>query len=550
MMSQSAASASLPDSRRSKAYLARLFSPRVLFGLGGLALLVLCLVPAPVSAQPQCGYATAVQFPVDPAVFFLAQDFGAASPRHQGRYHTGEDWSLPDGAALGQIVLAPANGRVAFSSANAWGGDGGVIILEHTFPDGSVAYSMFGHLTEAGGITFPPALGCVRIGEPLATVADVRPAPHVHFEIRTGDNLTPGAGYSWETPEALGLRRPTKFLTNQALQLSDAYRWRVDLADEAGPFGAPVALDDQSLIYLDGGRVNRITSDGRLLWRTPLASPAVGLFPNAGGAWVVFADGRWQALGRDGTLLEVVDTGLPLARTVLALPSRLIAQAADGRIAAYAPTGERLWVTADGLPPVIAAAEEPASGRLALIARDAQGMGHLLLLDLNGGVIERAELAEPAPLAFDAAGMLWAYTQGGLWQVDAAGAWTLADPAAAPGGRSAALAFLPGGEQARFDGEVLTLYAVDGSARWQTTPGPISGPNALQSQGDKLLLVSASGDLIVWRLSDGAECGRARLWGGPSLSAWAQLGPDGLLRAYIADQIAGLNWAALTRDCG
>ena len=502
----------------------------------------------PAFAQPQCGYATAVQFPVDPTVFFLAQDFGAASPRHQGRYHTGEDWSLPGGTARCQIVVAPAAGRVAFSSANAWGGDGGVIILEHTFPDGAVAYSMFGHLTDADGITFPPALGCVRMGEPLATIADVRPAPHVHFEIRTGDNLTPGAGYSWETPEALGLRRPSKFLVNQALQFNTGYRWRVDLADEAGPFGAPVVLDDQSLIYLDGGRVNRITNDGRLLWRTPLTSPAAGLFPSSNSAWVAYADGRWQAIGRDGTLLETHEGGPPLARTVLALPSRLIAQAANGRIAAFSPGGELLWTSAEALPTVIAAAEEPASGRLALMARDVQGLGHFAMFDLTGGLIERAELAEPAPLAFAPAGMLWTYTQGGLWWVDEAGAWTLADPAAAPGGRSAALAFPPTGERVQFDGNTLTVYSPDGSARWQAGPGPVAGPNSLHAMGDKLLLVSAAGDLIAWRLSDGAECGRTRLWGGPS--AWAQLGPDGVLRAYIADQIAGLDWAAFTRDCG
>jgi hypothetical protein len=76
----------------------------------------------------------------------------------------------------------------------------------------------------------------------------------------------------------------------------------------------------------------------------------------------------------------------------------------------------------------------------------------------------------------------------------------------------------------------------------------MDGQNTLTAAGDKLLLVSTSGELIAWRLSDGAECGRARLWGGPS--AWAALGPDGVLRVYIADQIAGLDWAAFTQVCG
>lgn len=515
-----------------------------------LFVVTLTIPAASAAAQPQCGTARAVQFPVDPAVFQLAQDFGAASPRHQGRFHTGEDWTLPNGAALGQVVYAPADGRVAFSSANAWGGDGGVIILEHTFPDGTVAYSMFGHLGEAGGISFPAALSCVRIGEPLATIADVRPAPHIHIEIRVGDNLTPGAGYTWDTPEAAGLRRPTKFLTNQALQLSAGYRWRVDLADEAGPFGAPVALDDLSLIYLDGDRVNRITSDGRLLWRTPLTAPAVGLFPAAegSGAWIVYADGRWQRAARDGALGETLETGVPVARLLLTTPARRFVQAADGRIAAFDAAGSLIWNTGDSLPPVIGVAIEPASGRLALMSRDAQGGGGFLLLTADGETLDRAELAEPAPLAFAPGGALWTYTRGGLWWVDEAGAWSLADPAAAPGGASAALAFPATGERAQFDGQTLTVYAPDGTPRWQAVTGAIAGPNALQALDGRLLLVSAHGELIGWRLSDGAECGRTRLWGGPS--AWAELGADGTLRAYIADQIAGLDWRAFTADCG
>ncbi len=510
---------------------------------------LLASLSGPLVAQPQCGYARAVRFPIDQSVFQLAQDFGAASPRHQGRFHTGEDWTLPNGEALGQVVYAPADGRVAFSSANAWGGDGGVIILEHTFSDGTVAYSMFGHLGEAGGITFPAALSCVRIGEPLATIADVRPAPHVHIEIRVGDHLTPGAGYTWETPEAAGLRRPSKFLVNQALQYNAGYRWRVDLADEAGPFGAPVVLDDLSLIYLDGERVNRITNDGRLLWRTPLSAPAAGLFPVAdgSGAWIVYADGRWQRTARDGALGETVETGLPTAQVLLTTPARRFVQAADGRIAAFDEAGSPVWTGDDALPPVLEAVIEPASGRLALMSREARGGGQFLLLTADGETLDRAELAEPAPLAFAPGGALWTYTRGGLWSVDEAGVWSLTDPAAAPGGAAAALAFPATGERAQFDGQTLTVYGPEGSARWQAAVGHMDGPNTLRPLGDRLLLVSAQGDLIAWRLGDGAECGRTRLWAGPA--AWAELGADGMLRAYVADQIAAFDWAEFTRDC-
>lgn len=509
----------------------------------------LCLLAAaPLSAQTQCGYARAIQFPVDPDVFVLAQDFGAASPRHQGRFHTGEDWTLPGGAALGQIVYAPADGRVTFSSANAWGGDGGVIILEHTWPDGSAAYSMFGHLTEADGITFPPALGCVRMGEALATIADVRPAPHVHIELRTSGSAIPGAGYTWDAPGSDNLRRPSKFLINQALQLADSFRWRADLADEDGPLGTPVQLDDLSLIYLDAQRVNRITADGRILWRTALDTTAIGLFGDEDGAWVIYADGRWQALLRDGSFGQVIAADAPLARVLQVLPDRLIGQGADGRIIAFDRAGSVLWRSSAAMPPIITAASEPASGRLAFIGRDVQGRGAFLLLNARGETIDTAQLAEPAPVAFAPDGRLWAYTQGGLWIIDEAGAWAAADDGTSQGGASAALAFAGDGSRIQFDGQVLTAYNADGSPRWQAAPGAISGMNQLMPEGDRLLLLSSSGELVTWRLNDGAECGRARLWSGPG--AWANLGSDGLLRAYIADQIAALSWRDLTQACG
>jgi murein DD-endopeptidase MepM/ murein hydrolase activator NlpD len=105
------------------------------------AVALLLAFAAPVSAQTQCGFATSVSFPVDPAQFQIAQDFGAPSPRHQGRYHTGEDW-YGGRESYGTYVRSIANGRVTFSSPNGWGRDGGVIIIEHSFPDGTTAYSM------------------------------------------------------------------------------------------------------------------------------------------------------------------------------------------------------------------------------------------------------------------------------------------------------------------------------------------------------------------------------------------------------------------------
>ncbi len=133
------------------------------------------------TAQPQCGVADSISYPIDTNQFRLGQNYGTASPRHQGRFHTGEDWFAGRGASLGQPVRAAARGRVTYGSPLAWGRDGGVIIIEHTFPDGSIFYTQYGHLTQGEDQTFPPRLSCVEKGDLLGYIGTARPAPHLHF---------------------------------------------------------------------------------------------------------------------------------------------------------------------------------------------------------------------------------------------------------------------------------------------------------------------------------------------------------------------------------
>ncbi|RMG85576.1 MAG: M23 family metallopeptidase, partial [Chloroflexi bacterium] len=127
--------------------------------------------------QNECGIVERISHPIDTETWRLVQSFSAASPRHQGRFHTGEDWYGGRGMSAGSPVRAIANGRVTYSSPSGWGRDGGVIIIEHTFPDGSIAYSQYGHLGEGGIDSFPPRLSCVEAGQIIGVVGDARPAP-------------------------------------------------------------------------------------------------------------------------------------------------------------------------------------------------------------------------------------------------------------------------------------------------------------------------------------------------------------------------------------
>lgn len=167
------------------------------------------LLQAPTTCPP----VDEVEYPVDTTIFRLVQGYGTPSPRHQGRYHTGEDWSGPRGESYGQPVRAIASGRVTYSFPLGWGRDGGVIILEHTLPDGAVLYSQYGHITETDAVKFPVIDTCVEAGQVIAVIGDARPAPHLHFEIRVGGGAdVPGPGYAWRYPDEDFWRAPSGFI--------------------------------------------------------------------------------------------------------------------------------------------------------------------------------------------------------------------------------------------------------------------------------------------------------------------------------------------------
>lgn len=519
-------------------------------------LLIVCLLcgaaySSRAQTAPQCGYARAFQFPVDRAAFVLVQDFAAPSLRHQGRYHTGEDWTLAAGDTYGQPVRAAADGRVTFSSANGWGRDGGVIILEHALEDGSRFYSQYGHLTDATGITFPPVFGCVQMGEILAAIGDPRPAPHLHFEIRTNTPDLPGPGYTWEDPQTLGLRRPSKFILNQALWLNDAHAWHLDLADETGPQSPPVVLGDTSLLYLDADRVARVSGDGRVLWRTNLPESAAGLFAAGEAGAVVYRSGRVQPIDTEGALGTAVELGFAVQGAV-SIESSIYLHSADNRlIALNAELLTPIWSAADvgEIIEVLAVGDT-----LAALTRDALGGGQLVVLRASTGErLDLARLAEPGALVTGAAGGFVAYTRGGAWRIDGAGIWSLLLPDAPPGGQHATIAEAADGGLFLYNDASLYAYAADGSARWSVdapdTDASTTAPASLDVYGDVLLLITGDGQIAAYDAAAGGLCNETRLWADWRAHLWHALGSDGLLRVAAADQIAALDWELFLLAC-
>jgi murein DD-endopeptidase MepM/ murein hydrolase activator NlpD len=500
---------------------------------------------APASAQSQCETVSSIQFPFETSAFTLVQDFGVPSVRHQGRYHVGEDWYGGRGSSLGSPVRAVASGRVTFSSNNGWGRDGGVIIIEHNFPDGSTAYSQYGHLQEAAGVPFPAVLACVSAGDVIAAVGDARPAPHVHFEIRTNSPDIPGPGYTYDFPTGLGWRRPSKFILNWQTWLSEAHTWHLDLADEAGPVTPPLARPDDSLIFLDADRVSRVSNDGRVLWRINLDRPAVALIDNPSPT-VIFADGSTRAIDDDGNpgISGAFGAAVQGAAMTFANGAPSVFHTPDNALIAVDPTISGILWRIDDIPAVVRHAA--TADRLAVVTQT----NEVLIIAVDGALIDRAQLRAPAAL-YGHGDDLLAYTQGGFWRVDAAGAWTLLIPDAPPGGANAAItADALTGDLTLFDGFTLRAYDAAYNPRWSVDLPGVGGDVTLTHVGDVLLLTSTFGNLAAIRAADGAVCNTARLFGDRRARAWSALGDDGVLRLYVADQIAAFDWRTFLLGCG
>lgn len=501
-------------------------------------------ISSPAHAQGQCDSVTSIQFPFDTAAFTLAQDFGTPSVRHQGRYHTGEDWYGGRGTSLGTPVRAIANGRVTFSSTNGWGRDGGVIILEHTFPDGSIAYSQYGHIQEAENTPFPAVFTCVAAGTVIAAVGDARPAPHLHFEIRTENPDIPGPGYTWDFPTQLGWRRPSKFVLNWQTWLADAHEWHIDLADEAGPVTPPLLRADNSLIYLDSDRVSRVSDDGRILWRVNLDRPAVGLV-DVPSPTIIFADGTTRQIDDDGNFGASSTIGIPLDSAPMSFlnDAPLVLHTPDNTLIAVDPTTWGVLWRLDDLPPIV---DYAASADMIGMITDAND---IIIISIEGSIIDRAVLREPAALLGYSDGLL-AYTQGGFWRIDAAGVWTLLIPDAPPGGAGAAIMLDSAtADVILFDGFTLRAYDSAYALRWSVDLPGVGGRADIVQAGGVLILTTTFGNIAAIRASDGAVCNTARVFGDRRSHLWNDLSDDGILRVYAADQLVALDWQTFLLGC-
>ncbi len=520
------------------------FCRHLLFGL------IAAILLAPVSSLPvasrgrivaaqtpaACGVVTEIGYPVE-NISGRSDDFALYRGRFGG-LHTAVDLAF---YRHGDPVFAIADGRVTYADPEGWDTEKGVVIVEHTFPDGSVFYSVYGHMEPIGDYFFPGVGQCVRRGDILGAVGDPSlSAPHLHFEIRDFGPDDGGPGYWPVNPLEAGWEHPLDFIARWQIRLQKASDRSPYLSGVSGliaPGVPPLVMDDDGLVMARARIVEGIGPAGGLRWRMELSNAVAGM--------ILLPDGRILVRTVDGTILLMRDgryVGMwtpdwPLLSGPYLLGEAVAFVTADGALAAYTPEGSLRWLVplADGQPGNVAISED---SRLAVSIRpttaDTAPSWHVIAAD--GRVLYQVASPVVPYATFSPAGDAYLLAGDQLYHISVDYVPTPLARLPQVTGRSSALVADRLGNvyvfMAREQG-FLYAYAPDGISRWQATlPGDHRQPPLLAAGRDCLLYaLTADGTLYVLSTADGTVLGQARLYNG---------GATGHPNARLLDVLPGL----------
>ncbi|MFN2151384.1 MAG: M23 family metallopeptidase, partial [Anaerolineales bacterium] len=226
--------------------------------------------PVPQSGAA-CGWADTLDFPLDPPDGAGASgggDFGVYRDRYE-KYHAGEDWGVSNRNNFGQPVYSIGHGQVTYAQPLGWGADKGVVIIRHTFPDGTSILSFYGHL-DPPSVTLREGT-CVRRGDIVGQIGRPRTPPHLHFEVRVHLPYATGGGYWPSDPTRAGWLPPSQTVSQYRMQVSPGVEWMNPATPTTSqPLGR---LDIDTFLLIDEGQLVAIDLfTGEQSWATELST--------------------------------------------------------------------------------------------------------------------------------------------------------------------------------------------------------------------------------------------------------------------------------------
>ena len=518
--------------------------------------------PAPTSAstyQQSCGVVDSHDdfgYPVDTSQFQLINPFMRPNARFEGQLHAGDDWVSIEGPSLGLAVRAFAPGRVTYSNPEGWGRDRGVVIVQHTFPTGSV-FSVYGHMEESGDYLFPAEGTCVNKGDIVGAISDPRPAPHLHFEIRTMWPNYPGPGYWTVDPRLRGWLNPRQFIENWRGWLHPTHRWHTTLIDESGPRFDPIFRADGMVLFVDDNQYRAYNNEGGRLWEYRLADSieVVGFAGLTDGdtqvALIGAADGRIQIWNQYGGFLEEWSTGLAgIAQGPIVLGQSILLIDTNATLHVYDHQRQPLAEYA-GISRITGQASTPQLNAILTSGNE------LLVFSSDGVLLERAEVLPNSDLAAAPDGNIYLRNQGTLEMIAPDGTHTPeVDNLEINRTDSAMLAthsnlLVMWGVNGR---DVLSAFSLEGEMVWTTEVGVenLSHVRLIEADACTLVMADQTGHILVLDTQTGSILGKVSVWGDYRNEVWVGSYPnENLLRVLLSNQLLGFDINVLSgRACG
>ncbi len=496
-----------------------------------LLILLLSATVSPTAAQPmQCGTVDAIDLPVD-ELREGYDDFAFFRQRFGGN-HVGIDLAFD---RWGDPVRAAATGRVTLADPLEWDTEKGVVILSHTFPDGNIYYTVYGHMEQTDTIRFPAVGTCVERGQVIGAIGwPSRGRPHLHYEVRSRLPNDGGPGYVTGNPVDEGWFNPLDFTALWRVRLMPGFLSAITF--DTVPTLPPAQLLSGPYIAASGDRIAVTIPPNQILWRVS-TDGAVNALASLPGDRVVAHTRNGQALtlqgGRYVAVWTVESTDLPF----IALGETLIFPMPDSSLAAYDAAGNPLW-TVPGLTGGEVTTLNRSPGTIGYAIRNG---GQIIwrLLNPTGSILAEFPL-DAAPLALPQIDDSWLLlVEGQVLRIQGSQLTPLQTLNAPTGSAAQFAADVNGGMYVYLDDSERTLLALnaDGSPRWRITyPRGGNFASPLMSAGNCLLYtLDVDGTLHLFAADDGALLNTVQIYpGGRRNSSPASR----LLRTDSADLVA------------
>jgi murein DD-endopeptidase MepM/ murein hydrolase activator NlpD len=440
-------------------------------------------------------------------------DFGLFRARFGGN-HTGIDIGFD---RWGDPVHAAARGRVTYSDTAGWDTEKGVVIVEHTFPDASIAYTLYGHMEQTDTIFFPRVGDCVEKGTVLGGIGwPSRGRPHLHYEIR---NFLPddgGPGYVTDNPLLEGWYHPLDFTELWRIRLSPGYVSSTTFKSVPGL--PPVALSSGMYALANGNSIQGANAAGDVVWRLETDGVITGIAALPGDRVVAHTRNGQAMTLQNGRYLALWNIQ-GLEEQFLTLGEHLIFVTDGGGLAAYDPAGTALW----SLPPVSTAARvfdfETNGQQIAIGARAEDGTISWRLAASDGQLAYETQFNTIAVIAPDRDGN-WIALDGVQVKRLAGGQnHDLATISPLPGRSAHATVDLLGNSYIYLADAENTLLAINpaGQVRWRVNypVAPHSLPPLMQTgNGCLLYTLDMDGVLNVFDTANGDLINQSKLYAG------------------------------------